>query len=115
MLKKPSIFRMPKLIAVFAGLAILLAAATALADALVVVEVRAGEGVEIPPGEVRLQAGDQTFSCRVEDSGCRIDAVPGGRYRVHFAPDEGEATRPQTTMIPSSGTVQLVVPYRPAD
>ncbi|MEM9192152.1 MAG: hypothetical protein AAGF12_23470 [Myxococcota bacterium] len=91
------------LLGVFAG------ASIALADALVVVEVRA-EG-EVPPGEVKLVATDREFSCRVEDNGCRIDGVPRGRYRVHFAPDEGEPTRPQTTMI-ADGTVTLVVPYR---
>ena len=96
--------------AAFAALAVLLSATVALADALVLVKVR-GEGAA--DGRVTLtplaEDGGDPRSCRTEDGECRIDGVPGGRYRVEFAPSEGEAPPPRTAMIPPSGTVTLFV------
>jgi hypothetical protein len=91
-----------------AGLVLSLWTATALADALVVVRVQ-GEGA--PEGRVTLTArrGGRTYSCETEEHTCRINGVPGGSYRVEFAPSEGETPPPRTAMIPPAGTVTLVV------
>lgn len=96
--------------AAFAAAAILLSAAVALADALVLVKVR-GEGAS--DGRVTLTPvaddGGDPRSCVTEDGECRIDGVPGGSYRVEFEPDQGDAPPPRTAMIPPSGTVTLFV------
>jgi len=86
----------------------LVAVPTAFADALVVVRVQ-GEGA--PDGQVTLTArnGGQTYTCTTEERTCRMNGVPGGSYRVEFAPVQGEAPAPRTAMIPPSGTVTLVV------
>ena len=90
--------------------------ALAVADALVVVEVRA-DG-DAPEGTVTLRSRSnegRTFQCRVEDGRCRIDEVPGGRYVVSFRSRSGASTEPRPAMIPPSGTVTLVVPVPRAD
>jgi len=85
-------------------------AAPALADALVVVEVRTGGGDPVD-GEVTLRprGGGDTFSCTTSGGECQIPHVPGGRYTVHFAPAEGNAPADQPAMIPPEGRVTLHV------
>jgi len=85
-------------------------AAPALADALVVVQVRTGAGDPVD-GEVTLRprGGGETFSCTTRAGECQIPHVPGGRYTVHFAPSEGDAPADQPAMIPPQGRVTLHV------
>jgi hypothetical protein len=88
---------------------------SALADALVVVEVRGPDGSPVADGVVTLRpsAGGAPHSCRTNAAGtCRIADVPGGRYVVEFAPASGEAPAPRTAMIPPDGTVNLHVAAR---
>lgn len=89
-------------------LAVALWASVALAEALVVVQLR---GDNPQDGEVTLTArrGEGTYSCHTEGGTCRINGVPGGSYSVRFQPDEGEAPAPTTAMIPPSGTATLHV------
>lgn len=85
-------------------------AAPALADALVVVQVRTGGGDPVD-GEVTLRprGGGASFSCTTSAGRCQIPHVPGGRYTVHFVPTEGEAPADQPAMIPPQGRVTLNV------
>ncbi|HJL00175.1 MAG TPA: hypothetical protein RMH85_10510 [Polyangiaceae bacterium LLY-WYZ-15_(1-7)] len=92
----------------------LLTAAPALADALVVVEVRTPEG-EPADGRVTLapRSGEgQTYSCTTQGGTCRMDAVAGGMYVVRFAPRSGEAPAPRNVVIPPDGRVTLRVATR---
>ena len=88
-------------------LTFLLAASVAFAEALVHVKVRGASG----EGQVTLTAaeGGQTYTCQTSGHECRIDGVPGGRYRVTFRPESGPASRATNAMIPPSGTVTLFV------
>jgi len=90
------------------GLATL--AAPALADALVVVEVRTEDGERVD-GEVTLRprGGGDAFSCTTENGECQIPHVPGGRYTVRFEPSEGDTPTEQPVMIPAEGRVTLHV------
>ena len=85
-------------------------AGPALAEALVVVQVRTGDGEPVD-GEVTLRprGGGEAFSCQTSGGECQIPHVPGGRYTVHFAPAEGEAPADQPAMIPPQGRVTLHV------
>ncbi len=85
-------------------------AGPALADALVVVQVRTGGGDPVD-GEVTLRprGGGDSFSCTTRAGECQIPHVPGGRYTVHFVPAEGDAPADQPAMIPPSGHVTLHV------
>ena len=86
----------------------------AFADALVVVQVRTPDN-EPANGRVvlRSRSGEgPEHSCTTTEGECRIDAVPGGRYVVHFEPAEGESPPPQSAMIPPEGRVTLRVSSR---
>lgn len=86
----------------------------AFADALVVVQVRTPDN-EPANGRVvlRSRSGEgPEHSCTTTDGECRIDAVPGGRYVVHFEPVSGEPPPPQSAMIPPQGRVTLRVSSR---
>lgn len=99
---------MKRALTVFAViLTTMLASSVAMADALVHVKVRGTQS----EGRVTLTpaGGGQTYSCETTDQECRIDAVPGGRYRVTFQPESGAAARPTHAMIPPTGTVTLFV------
>ncbi|MFK8002804.1 MAG: carboxypeptidase-like regulatory domain-containing protein [Polyangiales bacterium] len=84
----------------------------ALADALVIVQVRTAGGapadgtVEITPvsGE-----GGSTHRCQTQNGDCRLQAVPGGRYRVQFQPAGGGESSSRVAMIPPDGRVTLHV------
>jgi hypothetical protein len=88
-------------------------ASPALADALVVVEVRGPDGT-VRDGQVTLRpaSGGAPHSCQTANGTCRIADVPGGRYVVEFAPASGEAPPTRTAMIPPEGTVTLHVAAR---
>lgn len=97
-----------------AVLVVLTLVPTAFAEALVVVQVRTPDN-EPANGRVVLRARNgegPEHSCTTTDGECRIDAVPGGRYVVHFEPTEGEAPAPQSAMIPPQGRVTLRVSSR---
>ena len=83
---------------------------TALADALVVVQVQTGGGENVD-GQVTLRprGGGESFSCTTRQGRCQIPRVPGGRYTVVFQPSSGEAPAPKSAMIPPSGNVTLHV------
>ncbi len=86
----------------------------AFAEALVIVQVRTPDN-EPADGRVvlRSRSGEgPEHSCTTTDGECRIDAVPGGRYVVHFEPAAGEAPEPQNAMIPPQGRVTLRVSSR---
>lgn len=94
--------------------ATLFVARPALAEALVVVEVRTAEG-EPADGRVvlRPRGGDgREHSCTTSNGSCRITGVPGGRYVVTFEPASGPAPAPRNAMIPPEGTVTLRVAAR---
>jgi len=82
----------------------------ALADATVVVRVRAaGEAVD---GTVTLVAKGSSkgrYQCRTSDGRCTIRGVPGGRYTVRFVPERGESPPERSVMIPPEGEVSLIV------
>ena len=86
---------------------LLFSTSVAFAEALVQVKVR-GATAE---GQVTLTAvdGGQTYTCETSGRECRIDGVPGGRYRVTFRPERGPSSRATNAMIPPSGTVTLFV------
>jgi hypothetical protein len=88
----------------------MLFASVALANALVVVKIRAA-GDKVVDGVVTLSArsGDATFSCETKEGACKIDNVPGGAYTVKFAPKAGTAPKPRPVMIPPEGTVSLFI------
>jgi len=87
-----------------------LLAGTALAEALVIVEVRTAEG-EPADGRVvlRARAGEAEHSCTTTHGSCRIAGVLGGRYVVTFEPASGSAPVSHSAMIPPDGTVTLRV------
>jgi hypothetical protein len=90
---------------------LLLCASVALADALVVVQLRGDDPAD---GTVTLTArqGEATFSCHTRNGTCRMDEVPGGSYSVRFQPDEGDPGPVSQAMIPPTGTVTLHVATR---
>src|SRR6056297_2872897 len=100
--------RLALLCLALAGLATF--AAPALADALVIVEVRTAGGDPVD-GEVTLRPrdGGGEQSCTTEEGECQIPHVTGGHYIVHFEPADGDEATDQPTMIPPSGTVRLHV------
>jgi hypothetical protein len=82
--------------------------APALAEALVVVEVRTSED-RVVDGEVVLAArGDgPSYRCTTDEGACRIDDVRGGMYTATFTPAGGDAASPRMVMIPPQGRVEL--------
>lgn len=85
--------------------------ALALADALVVVEVRGATTSGVV--ELRSTSPDgPTLRCTTVENRCRIDGVRGGRYEVSFRGDDGSSHRAQPAMIPPRGTVTLVIPVQ---
>ncbi|MEM9067229.1 MAG: hypothetical protein AAGE52_01945 [Myxococcota bacterium] len=88
-------------------------AVPALAEALVVVEVRTPDGTAANGRVVLRPRGEGAeFSCTTSEGGCRIEHVPGGRYTVTFEPAEGDGPEPSNAVIPPEGTVTLRVATR---
>ena len=88
----------------------LLVPVVALANALVIVEVRTSAG-EPADGTVVLtpRGGGEAMRCQTSAGDCRISAVPGGQYTVQFQPNGGTPTAPRPAMIPPEGRVTLHV------
>lgn len=97
---------------VVVALGLLLAVSSvALADALVVVNVR-GENGAPADGQVTLtaEAGGQTYSCQTQAGKCELPKVPGGSYKASVVPRGSNlATPPRAVMIPPAGKVSLIV------
>ncbi len=85
-------------------------AATALADALVIVVLRdsAGKPAE---GKVVLTASEKgaKYSCQAKKGKCSMAKVPGGSYEVTVELTKGNAPPARKVMIPPSGKVELYV------
>lgn len=91
-------------------------AATAFADALVVVEVRTPAGEPAEGTVVLAPVGEgATRRCTTSAGTCQLENVPGGRYTVTVEPREGEAPAPRKVVIPPSGRVSLIVSTRERD
>ncbi|MGD8860309.1 MAG: hypothetical protein PVI30_09860 [Myxococcales bacterium] len=62
-------------------------------------------------GEVSLKTakGETVASCEAVAGRCEMTGVPGGSYRVHVKPTEGEPPKPTSAMIPPEGEVTLHV------
>lgn len=93
-------------------MALWLLAATAMAEASVVVQVRARTPVDKVSGQVTMKpkkGGGITHSCVVKRGTCRIVGVVGGRYTVTFRPAGKPPWPPHVAMIPPSGTTRLIV------
>lgn len=88
----------------------LLVAASASADAKVLVQIRSASGASVD-GKVTLSptAGGKAYTCQTASGRCQIGGVPGGRYVVRFQPNKGEAMPSRKVMIPPSGEVKLSV------
>jgi hypothetical protein len=82
--------------------------ASALADAIVVVELKTPEGASAE-GEVVLTKGETKHRCTTEKGRCRINGVSGGMYTVEVSSPGRPAPKPKTVMIPPSGEVKLIV------
>jgi len=85
-------------------------AASARADAVVVVQLKDAGG-HPANGTVTLTSpsGGAARSCRAQGGRCQIASVPGGRYVVTVAPAQGAAPPATSAMIPPNGTATLIV------
>lgn len=80
---------------------------SARADALVVVEVRAGKAIADGTVTLTPKAGGKAHQCKTVRGSCTLDGVPGGLYTATIVPVAGKAPKPRTVMIPPSGRVEL--------
>jgi len=101
--------RLRNVVALLSLIAVVGTASVALADALVVIEVRAGK--DFAEGTVRLKAksGGKTYECATSRGKCTLDGVTGGLYTVTMVPRNAKPPKPRTVMIPPSGRVELHV------
>lgn len=83
-------------------------AGTALAEATVVVDLKAADG-SAADGTVELKKGDAKFRCTTQKGRCEIKGVPGGLYSVEVSQTDKPAPKAKTVMIPPSGEVKLIV------
>jgi hypothetical protein len=93
------------------SLALLALPSMALADATVQVILKDKAG-KPAAGEVSLVDGDgkTVASCSAGDDGrCEMSAVPGGSYKVHVKPKQGDEPKPHSAMIPPAGKATLHV------
>lgn len=105
--------RLPRGLAIVFALVGLLVTSTALADALVVAQVRAESGPA--EGQVILDAvgSPHQYTCETSAGECRMENVPGGRYIVRFVPrGGGESPEPRAVVVPPEGRVTLHVSAR---
>ncbi|MCC6876692.1 MAG: carboxypeptidase regulatory-like domain-containing protein [Sandaracinaceae bacterium] len=86
----------------------------ALADAEVVVQVRApGGGTGEATVTLTPEGGGEARSCTTRNGTCRISGVPSGRYVVTAQPiGAGQPPVPRPVLIPPSGQVTVSVPLR---
>ena len=82
----------------------------ALADAVVVVTLRAADGSRVA-GTVQLSRGETKHGCTAGPDGrCEIRGVAGGAYTVTVEPAAGRPSpKPRSVMIPPTGEVKLMV------
>jgi hypothetical protein len=83
-------------------------ASTALADATVIVELKAADGASAD-GTVELSKGEIKHRCTTDKGRCEIKAVAGGMYTVEVTQPGRPSPKPKTVMIPPSGEVKLIV------
>lgn len=94
--------------AAISSLAIALAPALALADTVVLVEVRGADGAS--EAEVMLRDADGVVHrCQTEQGRCRMEDVAAGRYTLSARDAEGRTTPGRPVMIPGDGEVTLIV------
>lgn len=77
----------------------------ALADAVVVVDLRGSRDATV----VLSDASGPVGSCRTTNRTCEIHGVAPGRYTVSARLDDGEETPGRPVMIPPDGRVTLIV------
>jgi hypothetical protein len=90
------------------NLALGLFCARALAEALVIVELKRADGSSAD-GVVRLSKGEAKLECKTQNGRCQIAAVPGGSYSVEVIQADKPAGKPKRVMIPPAGEVKLIV------
>lgn len=90
---------------------LLLSAASARADATVVVEVKQADG-GIAEGTVHLTKGDTKLTCTTHRGRCELKNVPGGTYSAVLEQPGKPAGKPKTVMIPPTGEVKLIMAAR---
>lgn len=82
----------------------------ALADATLVVELRAKGGKPADGTVALLRDGDSVErGCTTQHGRCEIRDVPGGAYRVGVSRDKKAVAKPKDVMIPPEGEVKLIV------
>jgi len=85
------------------------AAAVALADARVLVELKRPDGTAVT-ATVVLTRGEAKYRCDTDAAGrCTIKGVAGGVYQVTAEQPGRPATKAKTAVIPPSGDVKLIV------
>lgn len=90
------------------NLALGLLCAHALAEALVIVELKRADGSSAE-GTVRLSKGEAKLECKTQNGRCQIAAVPGGTYSVEVVQADKSAGKSKRVMIPPAGEVKLIV------
>ena len=81
----------------------------ALADAVVIVTLRAPDG-SVAQGTVQLVRGEARHSCTTGGEGrCEMRGVAGGSYAVTVQQPGRASPRPRSVMIPPTGEVKLIV------
>jgi hypothetical protein len=91
------------------GLAPLLPARRALAEATVVVELKRPDG-SAAEGTVQLTQGASKHRCSTDKSGrCALSGIAGGVYVVNVEQPGKPPPKDKTVVIPPSGEVKLIV------
>ncbi|HEY6878700.1 MAG TPA: carboxypeptidase-like regulatory domain-containing protein [Polyangiales bacterium] len=84
-------------------------AASAAADASVVVELKRADGTPVAAAVV-LTKGETKYRCDTDANGrCVIKGVAGGMYQVTAEQAGKTPSKPKTAVIPPSGEVKLIV------
>ena len=81
----------------------------ALADAVVIVTLRAPDG-SLVAGTVQLARGEARYSCTTTGEGrCEMRGVAGGTYLVTVQQPGRPSPKSKAVMIPPTGEVKLIV------
>ena len=102
--------RRPRRLAIVTLLSLVLGllSTPALAEALVIVELKRADGSSAE-GTIRLSKGETKLECKTQNGRCQIAAVPGGSYSVEVVQTDKPAGKPKRVMIPPAGEVKLIV------